>query len=71
MAKSGTGGMTVNGKEVARKMIPHTVPALFTIDETFDVESTPLRVWMTKIINRRSVSLANSTSSRSNWNRRN
>ena len=37
MAKSGTGGMTVNGKEVARKMIPHTVPALFTIDETFDV----------------------------------
>jgi arylsulfatase len=37
MAKGGTGVMTVDGKEVARKTIPHTVPALFTIDETFDV----------------------------------
>jgi arylsulfatase len=37
MGKGGTGVMTVDGKEVARKTIPHTVPALFTIDETFDV----------------------------------
>jgi arylsulfatase len=37
MAKGGTGVMSVDGKEVARKTIPHTVPALFTIDESFDV----------------------------------
>jgi arylsulfatase len=27
----------VDGKEVARKAIPHTVPAIMTIDESFDV----------------------------------
>jgi arylsulfatase len=27
----------VDGKEVARKTIPHTSPFLMTIDETFDV----------------------------------
>jgi len=27
----------VDGKEVANKKIPHTVPALFTIDESFDI----------------------------------
>jgi arylsulfatase len=27
----------VDGKEVASKTIPHTVPALMTIDESFDV----------------------------------
>jgi arylsulfatase len=37
MAKGGTGVLSVDGKEVARRTIPHTVPALFTIDETFDV----------------------------------
>lgn len=37
MAKSGTGVLSVDGKEVDNKKIPHTVPALFTIDETFDV----------------------------------
>jgi arylsulfatase len=37
MAKGGTGVLSVDGKEVARKTIPHTVPALFTIDESFDV----------------------------------
>jgi hypothetical protein len=37
LAKGGTGVMSVDGKEVARKTIPHTVPALFTIDESFDV----------------------------------
>jgi arylsulfatase A-like enzyme len=37
LAKGGTGVLSVDGKEVARKTIPHTVPALFTIDESFDV----------------------------------
>jgi arylsulfatase A-like enzyme len=37
MAKGGTGVLSVDGKEVARKAIPHTVPALMTIDESFDV----------------------------------
>ena len=37
MAKGGTGVMSVDGEEVARKTIPHTVPALMTIDESFDV----------------------------------
>jgi len=36
-AKGGTGVLSVDGKEVDRKAIPHTVPALFTIDESFDV----------------------------------
>src|SRR4030095_1310497 len=37
MAKGGTGVLSVDGKEVARKTIPHTIPALMTIDESFDV----------------------------------
>jgi arylsulfatase len=37
LGKGGTGVLSVDGKEVARKTIPHTVPALFTIDESFDV----------------------------------
>jgi arylsulfatase A-like enzyme len=37
MGKGGTGVLSVDGKEVASKTIPHTVPALFTIDESFDV----------------------------------
>ncbi len=37
MAKGGTGLLSVDGKEVARKTIPHTIPALMTIDESFDV----------------------------------
>ena len=36
-AKGGTGVLTVDGKEVDRKAIPHTIPFLMTIDETFDV----------------------------------
>jgi arylsulfatase len=35
--KGGTGVMLVDGKEVARKTIPHTTPFIFTVDETFDV----------------------------------
>jgi arylsulfatase A-like enzyme len=37
MAKGGTGVLSVDGKEVDRKTIPHTVPSIMTIDESFDV----------------------------------
>ena len=36
-AKGGTGALSVDGKEVARNTIPHTIPFVETIDETFDV----------------------------------
>jgi len=35
--KCGTGVLKVDGKESDRKQIPHTIPFLLTIDETFDV----------------------------------
>jgi arylsulfatase len=35
--KGGTGVLLVDGKELARKTIPHTIPLMMTIDETFDV----------------------------------
>ena len=35
--KGGTGVLSVDGKEVAKKSIPHTIPAVITIDESFDV----------------------------------
>jgi hypothetical protein len=35
--KGGTGVLSVDGKEVASKTIPRTMPFLETIDETFDV----------------------------------
>ena len=35
--KGGTGVLSVDGKEVARRTIPHTIPFLITFDETFDV----------------------------------
>jgi len=37
LAKGGTGVLSVDGKEVASKTIPHTIPVLMTIDESFDV----------------------------------
>jgi hypothetical protein len=37
LAKGGAGVLSVDGKEVVNKKIPHTAPALLTIDETFDV----------------------------------
>jgi arylsulfatase A-like enzyme len=37
--KGGTGVLTVDGKLVAAKTIPHTIPLLMTIDETFDIGS--------------------------------
>jgi arylsulfatase len=35
--KGGVGVFTVDGKEMARKTLEHTIPLLMTIDETFDV----------------------------------
>jgi hypothetical protein len=35
--KSGTGVLRVDGTEVANKKIPHTIPFLMALDETFDV----------------------------------
>lgn len=35
--KGGTGVLSVDGKEAARKTIPHTIPLLMAIYETFDV----------------------------------
>jgi arylsulfatase len=37
--KGGTGVFAVDGKEIARKKIEHTIPLLMSIDETFDVGS--------------------------------
>jgi hypothetical protein len=35
--KIGTGVLKMDNKEVAARKIPHTVPFLFALDETFDV----------------------------------
>jgi hypothetical protein len=35
--KSGTGVLSVDGKEADRKTIPHSIPLMMTIDETFDI----------------------------------
>ena len=37
--KGGTGVLSVDGTEVARQMIPHSVPFAFGVDESFDVGS--------------------------------
>ncbi len=37
MAKGGTGTLSVDGKQVATRKVAHTIPAILTIDETFDV----------------------------------
>jgi arylsulfatase A-like enzyme len=36
-AKGGTGVLSVDGRELARQTIPHSIPFLMTIDESFDV----------------------------------
>ncbi len=36
-AKGGTGVLSVDGREVDRKTIAHTIPLLMTVDETFDI----------------------------------
>jgi len=38
-AKGGTGVLTVDGQELDRKTIPHTIPFLMAIDESFDIGS--------------------------------
>jgi arylsulfatase len=35
--KGGTGVLSVDGKELAKKTIKHTIPMIMTMDETFDV----------------------------------
>jgi arylsulfatase len=35
--KGGTGVLSVDGKELAKKIIKHTIPLLMSLDETFDV----------------------------------
>ena len=37
LGKGGSGVLSVDGKEVASKAIPHTIPIIMTVDETFDV----------------------------------
>ncbi|MGA7869902.1 MAG: arylsulfatase [Candidatus Binatus sp.] len=37
--KGGEGVLKVDGNEIARKKIPHTIPLLMTVDETFDIGS--------------------------------
>jgi arylsulfatase len=37
MSKGGTGVLSVDGEQIDSKKIPHTIPALLTIDESFDV----------------------------------
>lgn len=39
VAKGGTGVLSVDGKEAARQTVPHTVPFIFGVDESFDVGS--------------------------------
>jgi hypothetical protein len=36
-AKCATGVLSVDGNEVVRNTIPHTIPLLMPIDETFDI----------------------------------
>jgi len=37
--KGGTGVLSVDGKELAKKTIEHSIPLMMTIDETFDIGS--------------------------------
>ncbi len=39
LGKGGTGVLTVDGKEVARKAIPHTTPVIMNLGETLDIGS--------------------------------
>lgn len=39
LGKGGTGVFTVDGKLLAKKTIPHTIPMIMAIDETFDIGS--------------------------------
>ena len=37
LGKGGTGVFSVDGKELSRQTMPHTIPILMAIDETFDI----------------------------------
>lgn len=37
--KGGTGVLSVDGKELSRQTMDHTIPFLMTIDESFDIGS--------------------------------
>ncbi len=37
LGRGGTGTLTVDGKQVAQKSLPHTQPLIWAWDETFDV----------------------------------
>jgi hypothetical protein len=37
LAKGGTGVLSVDGHELSKKTIEHTIPLLMSVDETFDV----------------------------------
>jgi arylsulfatase len=37
LGKGGTGVLKVDGKEVASKKLPHTIPVIVSFDETFDI----------------------------------
>jgi hypothetical protein len=39
VGKGGTGVLGVDGTEVVKQTIPHTIPFLMTLDETFDIGS--------------------------------
>jgi hypothetical protein len=37
LAKGGAGVLTVDGRQLSKKAIEHTIPLLMSVDETFDV----------------------------------
>jgi arylsulfatase len=39
LGKGGTGVLSVDGKELSRKTVEHTIPFLMSIDESFDIGS--------------------------------
>ena len=39
MAEASPGVFTVDGKELAKKTLKHTIPIIMSIDETFDIGS--------------------------------
>ena len=59
--KGGTGVFTVDGKEMARKTLEHTIPLLMTIDETLDI-GVDTRTGVDDSYSCRSASPARSTS---------
>jgi hypothetical protein len=37
LGKGGTGALSVDGKELSRQKIEHTIPFLMSLDESFDI----------------------------------